>query len=241
MAKKIERRSVSMPVELRKDGDGKTGRTIEGYAAVFDSDSQDMGFIERIDKKAFDGVIERSDVVALYNHSELPGVLARSVNGEGTLKLKVDDKGLKMSFEAPNTQLGNDMVESVGRGDIRGMSFAFTVETDEWTHDADNDTYRRVIKQIEQLYDVSLVLNPAYTATSVETKGLEQLKEIEKRNAGKESEEDGHKGDGNEDGAAAEQRHTQQKTERKDGRDEDKREHAPNDIYYRTLREGIYG
>lgn len=207
MAKKVERRCVQMPIELRKDDDGKTGRTIEGYAAVFDSDSQDMGFIERIDKNAFDGVIERSDVVALYNHSELPGVLARSVNGEGTLKLTVDKKGLKMSFEAPNTQLGNDMVESVGRGDIRGMSFAFTVETDEWTHDTDNDTYRRTIKQIDQLYDVSLVLNPAYQATTVETKGLEELKEREKRSGGTPKPEPPH---------------------------------APNEIYYRTLREGIY-
>lgn len=208
--KLIERRFVRMPVELRKNDDGKTGRTIEGYAAVFDSDSQDMGFIERIDKHAFDGVIERSDVLALYNHSELPGVLARSVNGEGTLKLSVDNKGLKISFESPNTQLGNDMIESVGRGDIRGMSFAFTVETDEWTHDKESDTYYRVIKQIEQLYDVSLVLNPAYQDTSVETKGLEELKEVEKRNAPQ--------------GGASPQGKT-----------------APNEIYYRTIREAIYG
>lgn len=162
-------------VEVRKGDGDKKSRTISGYAAVFDSDSEDMGFIERLDKHCFDGVIEKSDVVALYNHSEDPGVLARSVNGEGTLKLKVDHKGLRCEFEAPNTQLGNDMIESVERGDIRGMSIAFAVEKDNWEHD-DKDNYRRTIVKVSRLYDVSLVVTPAYSATSVETKGLDELK-----------------------------------------------------------------
>lgn len=162
-------------VEVRKGDGDKKSRTISGYAAVFDSDSEDMGFIERLDKHCFDGVIEKSDVVALYNHSEAPGVLARSVNGEGTLKLEVDERGLRCEFEAPNTQLGNDMIESVERGDIRGMSFAFTVAEDNWEHD-DKDNYRRTIVKVSRLYDVSLVVTPAYSATSVETKGLDELK-----------------------------------------------------------------
>ena len=174
MSKK-EVRFLQGQVEVRKGSDGKESRTISGYAAVFDSDSVDMGFIERLDKHCFDGVIEKSDVVALYNHSEAPGVLARSVNGEGTLKLEVDEHGLRCEFEAPNTQLGNDMLESVERGDIRGMSFAFTVEKDNWEHD-DKDNYRRTIVKVSRLYDVSLVVTPAYSATSVETKGLDELK-----------------------------------------------------------------
>ena len=174
MSKK-EVRFLQGQVEVRKGDGDKKSRTISGYAAVFDSDSEDMGFIERLDKHCFDGVIEKSDVVALYNHSEAPGVLARSVNGEGTLKLEVDHKGLRCEFEAPNTQLGNDMLESVRRGDIRGMSFAFTVEKDKWEHD-DKDNYRRTIMKVSRLYDVSLVVTPVYDATSVETKGLNELK-----------------------------------------------------------------
>lgn len=174
MSKK-EVRFLQGQVEVRKGDGDKKSRTISGYAAVFDSDSEDMGFIERLDKHCFDGVIEKSDVVALYNHSEDPGVLARSVYGEGTLKLKVDHKGLRCEFEAPNTQLGNDMIESVERGDIRGMSFAFTVEKDHWEHD-DKGNYRRTIVKVSRLYDVSLVVTPAYSATSVETKGLDELK-----------------------------------------------------------------
>ena len=174
MSKK-EVRFLQGQVEVRKGDGDKKSRTISGYAAVFDSDSEDMGFIERLDKHCFDGVIEKSDVVALYNHSEAPGVLARSVIGEGTLKLEVDERGLRCEFEAPNTQLGNDMIESVERGDIRGMSFAFTVEKDTGEHE-DKDNYRRTIVKVSRLYDVSLVVTPAYSATSVETKGLDELK-----------------------------------------------------------------
>lgn len=174
MSKK-EVRFLQGQVEVRKGDGDKKSRTISGYAAVFDSDSEDMGFIERLDKHCFDGVIEKSDVVALYNHSEAPGVLARSVNGEGTLKLEVDERGLRVEFEAPNTQLGNDMLESVKRGDIRGMSFAFATEKDHWEHD-DKDNYRRTIVKVSRLFDVSLVVTPAYSATSVETKGLDELK-----------------------------------------------------------------
>lgn len=173
--KKIEKRYFANGLEIRSDGEGKESRTITGYAAVFNSDSVDMGFTERLAPNCFDGVIDRSNVVALYNHSEANGVLARSVNGKGTLKLSVDEKGLLCEFEAPNTQLGNDMLESVRRGDISGMSFAFTVQKDSWENKGD-DTYIRTIEQVQQLYDVSLVVTPAYEATSVETKGLDELK-----------------------------------------------------------------
>lgn len=67
------------------------------------------------------------------------------------------------------------MLESVKRGDIRGMSFAFATEKDHWEHD-DKDNYRRTIVKVSRLYDVSLVVTPAYSATSVETKGLDELK-----------------------------------------------------------------
>lgn len=174
---KKERRYLIDGVELR-DKENQESRTLSGYAAVFDSDSCDMGFIETLDPHCLDDVIGRNDVVCLYNHTDLLGILARSVNGEGTLRLSVDSRGLLCEFEAPNTQLGNDMLESVRRGDIRGMSIAFTVKKDEWTHKGDE--YRRRIMKIDRLYDVSLVVQPAYDATSIDTRGLDDLKRIEK-------------------------------------------------------------
>ena len=77
-------------------------RTIEGYAAVFNSESEDMGLIEIIRPQAItQDAINNSDIFALFNHDD-DRVLARSKNGVGTLSLQVDGRGLKYSFEAPN-------------------------------------------------------------------------------------------------------------------------------------------
>ena len=145
-----------------------TSRIVEGYAIVFDSESVDLGgFFEVIERGAVDGVIEISDVLCLLNHNEDRGVLARSKFGVGSLKLEVDEHGLKYSFVSPNTALGDELLEGIRRGDISTSSFGFTVEEDEWVKRADG-TILRKIKKIKQLYDVSPVYNPAYQSTEVE-------------------------------------------------------------------------
>ena len=103
-------------------------RNVTGYALVFNSESEDLGgFTEVIDKDALQGVIERSDILALLNHNEDKGVLARSTKGTGSLELTVDDLGLLYRFEAPHTALGDELIEGLRRGDIRASSFAFDV------------------------------------------------------------------------------------------------------------------
>ena len=106
--KKIERRCSTATYEVRAD-EGN-GRHVVGYASVFDSPSTDMGFREIIKPGAFDGVIMVSDVFALMNHDMSRGVLARSNKGEGSLKLIIDDAGLKYEFDAPNTALGDELI-----------------------------------------------------------------------------------------------------------------------------------
>lgn len=153
----IERRSVA----FRATADG---RKISGYAAVFNSPSEDLGgFTEYITANAFDGVIERSDVFAYLNHNPDRGVLASARRGKGSMTLKVDEKGLYYEFEAPNTALGDEVLEGVKRGDIGGSSFAFIVDRDEWS----KDYKTRTITKIKQLLDVSPVYTPAYPDTSV--------------------------------------------------------------------------
>lgn len=153
-------------------------RQIVGYAVIFNSESNDLGgFTEVIERTALDGVIEKSDVLCLLNHNEDRGVLARSNKGVGSLKLSIDDKGLKYEFESPNTDLGNELLEGIKRGDISASSFAFTVGQDEWQKKPDG-TYLRVIKQIDLLFDVSPVYKPAYDATTVDTRGLDTYKEL---------------------------------------------------------------
>lgn len=155
-------------------------RMVEGYALVFDSESTDLGgFHEVIDRNALSGVIEKSDVLCLLNHNEDKGVLARSNKGKGSLRLQVDEKGLKYSFEAPKTALGDELLEGIRRGDISTSSFGFVVGDDQWEKRSDG-TYLRTIKTIKELFDVSPVYKAAYKSTSVNTRGLDTLKQKEK-------------------------------------------------------------
>lgn len=157
-------------------------RTVSGYAIVFNSDSNDLGgFIERIDPNSLDGVVEKSDVLCLLNHNEDRGVLARSNKGEGSLTLEIDEIGLKYTFEAPNTALGDELLEGLRRGDISTSSFAFTVGKDSWSK-LENGTYLRTINSINELFDVSPVYRAAYDATSVkaDSRGLDAIKQKEK-------------------------------------------------------------
>lgn len=158
-------------------------RLVSGYAIVFNSESRDLGgFKEIISPSALDGVIAKSDVLCLLNHNEDKGVLARSNKGKGSLTLEVDDKGLKYSFEAPNTALGDELLEGLKRGDITTSSFAFKVSKDKWDKRSDG-SYLRTICSIDQMFDVSPVYRAAYDATSVatDTRGLDKVKAEEKK------------------------------------------------------------
>ena len=167
----IEYRNFNL--ELRGEDES---RHIEGYGSVFNSRSLDLGgFQEIIAPGAFDGVIERSDVKALLDHNAERGILARSRNGKGSLSLELDERGLKYSFDAPHTNLGDEVVEGLKRGDYSQSSFAFTVESDSWTKEEDG-SYLRTINKIGNLYDVSIVANPAYTDTSVALRSLDAFK-----------------------------------------------------------------
>ena len=167
----IEYRNFNL--ELRGE---EESRHIEGYGSVFNSRSLDLGgFQEIIAPGAFDGVIERSDVKALLDHNPERGILARSRNGKGSLSLELDERGLKYSFDAPHTNLGDEVVEGLKRGDYSQSSFAFTVESESWTKEEDG-TYLRTINKIGGLYDVSIVANPAYTDTSVALRSLDAFK-----------------------------------------------------------------
>ena len=163
----------SFNIELRDEAES---RHIEGYGSVFNQRSVDLGgFTEIIAPGAFDGVIERSDVKCYLDHNPEKGILARSRNGKGSLSLELDERGLKYSFDAPHTNLGDEVVEGLKRGDYSQSSFAFTVESETWSKEEDG-TYLRTINKIGGLYDVSIVANPAYEGTSVALRSLDAFK-----------------------------------------------------------------
>ena len=159
-------------------------RHVEGYAVVFESQSEDLGFFETIDRGAItQELVDNSDVFALLNHDD-EKVLARSKNGVGSLKLTVDERGLKYEFDAAETQLGNDLLEYLKRGEINTSSFAFALdyndpEAETWTRK--NGANYRTIHKIAYLHDVSPVWNAAYSATSVSQRSLDKCKELEEK------------------------------------------------------------
>lgn len=158
-----EIRSVSAHVEKRADG-----KTIAGYAAVFNSKADIGGYFrEQISPGAFADTIKNDDVRAYFDHDS-GRVLGRK--SAGTLRLKEDDKGLAVEIDLPDTTDGADVRALLERGDVDGMSFGFIVRKETW--DETQDPPLRTIQAVE-LREVSVVSEPAYTDTSVGLRSLE--------------------------------------------------------------------
>lgn len=172
-----------MEKEIRNIGEIRANvesRNVDGYAMVFNTLSENLGgFREQILPEAVDGVIERSDVMAVLNHDASRGILARSKYGNGSLTLQADEKGLRYTFDAPHTALGDECLEYLRRGDITQSSFAFVVAEDSWEKQSDG-TYIRTIRKFDKLYDVSPVFTPAYAETSVSCRRYQEILDEEK-------------------------------------------------------------
>jgi hypothetical protein len=102
-----------------------------------------------------------SDTSFKYNHSDEIFIIAAVRND--TLKLTVDNKGLKVRVKVADTTVGRDLYEMVKCGLINKQSFAFTIEEEAY----DQHTSTRTIKKIKTLFDCSAVDRPAYPQTSL--------------------------------------------------------------------------
>lgn len=173
----------------RKDADGGDGRTIEGYAILFDTpslplwDDDTETAREIIDPAAVTkALLDTQDIkMTLFHNREL--ILARSNKGAGTLAYAVDEKGVRFAFDAPRTADGDKAVELVRRGDLAGCSFAFSTRygDPEWVSrttvpTADNrlETVFRV-KKVEAVYDFTLAADPAYPETEAAVRELREM------------------------------------------------------------------
>jgi HK97 family phage prohead protease/HK97 family phage major capsid protein len=145
-------------------------RIIEGYAALYDNETNIGPFKESISRGAFDNVLD-NDVRALINHDPSL-VLGRT--SSGTLELTTDDVGLKYRVKLGNQQYATDLYESIQRGDISQSSFAFTIKDQTWSEDRSS----RSVDEVAQLLDVSPVTYPAYKEATVVAREEEQVKEI---------------------------------------------------------------
>ena len=166
MANEIERRAFAM--EVRIDTSAEMPPKMSGHAAMFDSLSEDLGgFRERIAGGAFAKTLQSADIRALFNHDSNI-VLGR--NKAGTLRLREDLTGLAIEIDPPDTQAARDLMVSMKRGDINQMSFGFRTIADKWAK-LDGEWIRTLLEV--DLFDVSPVTYPAYPATAVAVRGLQ--------------------------------------------------------------------
>lgn len=142
---------------------------INGYAAVFDKNSEVLGFFREIIRPgAFTKTLAGGDIRALWQHDPaMP--LGRTKNG--TLELAEDAQGLRISITPPDTQWGRDAVASIERGDVDQMSFGFTCLRDSWGKDEADFPLRELLEV--DLWEVSPVTFPAYPDTSVAVRSME--------------------------------------------------------------------
>ena len=160
------RRSVAYTtLELRAEGDGNT---FVGYAALFDSPSEPMPFVEYVRAGAFTKTLnDGADVRLLIDHEGVP--LARTKSG--TLMLEEDDRGLRVEASLdPMNPDAQRVMSAMRRGDLSQMSFAFRTVKDSFSADGMVRELREV-----QLFDVSVVTYPAYEDTIAELRGAQPV------------------------------------------------------------------
>ena len=140
-------------------------------------------------------LLQRSDVVLNLNHStKVTDILGRYRNSErDTLSLDLLAQGMACRCDMPHTNNANDTLELMRRGDITGMSFAFSdnphdkasvtyEQTNERSADG-KEIWLRHVRKATGLYDVAIVTHPAYEQTSVVTREFadEIMRQIEEQ------------------------------------------------------------
>ena len=169
---KVERRvKTDVDFELRVEATESDGMRFTGYAAVFNSNSEPLPFIERIMPGAFKRSLKSRNEVKLFKNHNMDEVLASTRSK--TLRLTEDSKGLLAEATLPDTTAGRDLAVLMKRGDVHAMSFGFSVPSrgDSWS----DDGLTRELKEI-RLHEVSIVTGfPAYEATTASVRSLDIL------------------------------------------------------------------
>ncbi|MCD8207050.1 MAG: HK97 family phage prohead protease [Bacteroidales bacterium] len=174
--------------EVRDDEGNVTERTVSGYAIRFNEDSVKMfGFLtERIAPSCVtEDVIRESDIkMTLFHNRE--SLLARSTNGKGSLRLSVDEQGLKFEFEPADDAWGRFCVEHIERGDLSGCSFSFFPKDFIEEVHGDDDIHI-THTEFERLVELTIGTDPAYPSTTVECREFAEGRKAERARAKEEA------------------------------------------------------
>lgn len=190
----IERRVQALneeqPIELRAGESDQEEPKVVGYGIVYGRKTELWpGFTERIKEGAFSGSLAgEREIKSFFNHDA--GQVLSTTKSDPALKLVENKTGIRFESPIPPTSYGNDLKVNLNRGNVRGSSFAFTVEEDDWQEDKSGNIHREVIKGT--LYEIGPVTNPAYSSSSASLRGLEgavkEFKEIQEERRKKENE-----------------------------------------------------
>ena len=169
-------RQIQKPVlrEITRE-DGSKATQFEGYAIVFNEPSvvmldwwEDKIYREYILPEAIDQkMLDTTDIICTAFHNREKLLARHHADGTGTLTLTKDSFGVKVQFEFPDSPTGKDIMESVRRGDMPGMSFSFYSTDYEYTDKKGADgIYERTITKIDSIFEVTVAASPAYPATT---------------------------------------------------------------------------
>ena len=175
-------------LQVREAAEGEESRTLVGYALKFGTRSVNLTPWSRW-REVYEilnpgcismEMLNRQDVVFTAFHNP-EKVLGRCTNGKGTLRMSIDSVGLHIECEMPHTELGNEILELVKRGDLCGMSFAYVTDEEDsenavsYEREADKDgkeVWLRHVKRIDKMFDVTVAGHPAYEETEISQREL---------------------------------------------------------------------
>lgn len=173
--KPLERRAYTF--EVRAEQDEEKGAIITGRPIVYNSRT-DLGYFDEIIEGGALDRTDLTDVRFLVNHdfNKIPLARSRRNNGNSTMLLSVDAEGMgiRVNLDTENNSEARALYSAVERGDITGMSFAFTVRDELWEN-IDTEHPTRRIKDIGTVVEVSAVTFPAYQATEIYARSGEAL------------------------------------------------------------------
>lgn len=188
----MSNREIRSTEQIKAVDDEK--QIVEGYALRFNKLSNDLGgFVEEISPEALKEA-DLSDVRCLIDHDSSK-VLGRTTSE--TLELNVDDEGLYFRCQLPNTTYAKDLYENIRLGNISNCSFGFILDEEDGDsfEKREDGLFKRTLRKIRSLFDVSIVTYPAYNDTDVAPalRSIEAIKESEQEELRKAQQEEQRK------------------------------------------------
>ena len=160
--------------EVRADENEEHGHFLSGRPIVF-GQRTDLGWYDEVIEVGALDETDLKDVRFLVNHNTdmIPLARSRNNNANSTMQMSVDQDGMaiRVDLDTENNSDAKNLYSAVGRGDITGMSFMFIVDADSWDN-VDTEHPTRHIRSIRKVMEVSAVTFPAYSQTSIQTRGL---------------------------------------------------------------------